>query len=137
MLVPDRTVFWQAARFGGIGLALTGIMSGCYLVFEKSSHFSAGSAVIIATVIATIIGYFSHSAVSFRGFGARDQQGVRFGRFVITNTIGLLLNYLFVKILVDMFGWESWSPIPLFVLLTPTVTFLLNRNWVFTANDAS
>lgn len=129
--VTNGAIFWQVVRFGATGLALTVLMSGLYLGLENWAGLSAGFAVVVATTLATIVGFFAHSVISFQGFGARDRQGLRFGRFLATNGVGLLLNYLFVKLLVDAFSWPSWSPIPLFLIATPGVTFILNRRWVF------
>lgn len=121
----------QFVRFGVTGVLLTALVSGIYWLCIRLFEADPRVALVIGTVIATIVGYFAHGAFSFRGHGARDRGGVRFGRFLLTNVIGLLLNYLYVEILVRQWMLPEWSPIPLFFVMTPALTFFLNRMWVF------
>lgn len=113
------------------GVLLTFLVSGIYLGLIRLAGAEPRLALVIGTAITTVVGYFAHGAFSFRGHGGRDRQGVRFGRFLLTNAVGLFLNYLYVELLVRQLGLPDWSPVPLFFVLTPAMTFFLNRRWVF------
>lgn len=112
-------------------MLLTILVSAIYWGFVRAFDTDPRAALVIGTIVATVVGYFAHGAFSFRGHGGRDRGGVRFGRFLLTNVIGLVLNYLYVELLVRQMDLPAWSPIPLFFVLTPLLTFLLNRSWVF------
>jgi putative flippase GtrA len=47
------------------------------------------------------------------------------------NTLGFLLNQLFVWLLVHQLGGPTWWPVIPIIFVTPLVTFSLNRRWVF------
>lgn len=123
--------FWQLARFGATGLALTALVSLLYLGVLKVTPASPALALTLATVLASIVGFFAHSRISFRGHGKRDRPMVRLTRFLITNGIGYLLNLSFVLLLVDLAHLPEWTPIILFCSVTPLASFMLNRCWVF------
>ena len=123
--------FWQLARFGVTGLALTALVSVLYLGALAVMPIPPALALTLATVLASIVGFFAHSRISFRGHGSRDRPMVRLTRFLITNGIGYLLNLAFVVVLVDLAHLPEWTPIIAFCSVTPLASFMLNRVWVF------
>lgn len=124
-------VFWQAARFGISGLALTALVSAAYYVQITFTPLSPALALTLATLLASAIGYFVHGSFSFRAHGSRHNPARRFLRFLTTNGIGYLLNLVFVIALIDVMQLPRWTPMIGFCLVTPAVSFLLNRYWVF------
>jgi putative flippase GtrA len=122
---------WQLARFVIAGAALTLLVSLIYLLAITVIHLSPALSLTVATLIASVAGYFAHGAFSFRGFGMRDRAPVRFARFLTTNGIGYLLNLAFVFVLVGWARLPEWAPIIAFCTITPLVSFTLNRTWVF------
>lgn len=121
--------FWQIIRFGISGVALTALVSLLYLIAIRV--ISPALALTLATLIASIAGYFIHSAFSFRGHGGRDQPAIRFARFLITNSLGYALNLFFVYLMIDLGHLPKWSPVIAFAAVTPAASFILNRHWVF------
>ena len=78
---------------------------------------------------ALVAGYVLHSRWSFRGHGQRSNWS--WGRFLVVNFAGYLLNCLWIWLIVDQLsGPVAWSIVPI-VTLTPIFTFLLNRGWTF------
>lgn len=124
-------IFWQAVRFGISGLALTALVSAVYYVQVIYTPILPAFALTVATIIASVIGFFVHGHFSFRAHGARENPAGRFVRFIVTNGIGYLLNLAFVFALIDMLHLPKWTPMIGFCLVTPVVSFLLNRHWVF------
>lgn len=124
-------IFWQAVRFGISGLALTALVSAVYYVQVIYTPILPAFALTVATIIASVIGFFVHGHFSFRAHGARENPTGRFVRFIVTNGIGYLLNLAFVFALIDMLHLPKWTPMIGFCLVTPVVSFLLNRHWVF------
>lgn len=121
----------QLVRFGISGVVLTLFVSAIYLALLAHSRFSPGSALTIATLLASVVGFFMHSTFSFRGFGSRGRPMFRFARFLAINLFGYGLNLSFVYLLVGFAGLPDWTPVVLFCSFTPTISFMLNRRWVF------
>jgi putative flippase GtrA len=124
-------VFWQAVRFGIAGLALTALVSGIYYVQVTYTAIAPAVALTVATLVASVIGYFVHGHFSFRAHGTRENPTKRFVRFLVTNGLGYLLNLAFVFALIDLLHLPKWTPMIGFCLVTPAVSFVLNRHWVF------
>ena len=121
----------QIVRFGLSGGLLTLLVAGGYWVIATFLHVDPNLSLLIVFLIASGIGYLLHSRFSFRGHGSRDNAHVRTGRFLVTNSLGFISNQLFVWLLVKQMGGPTWWPVIPIVLVTPVLTFTLNRKWVF------
>lgn len=124
-------VFGQLVRFGFSGVLLTLLVAGGYWLLAEPFGVEPMLAMTLAYVAVTGIGYLLHSRWSFRGHGSRDNPGARTIRFFAVNTLGFILNQLFVWGLVHHLGGPTWWPIIPIIFVTPLVTFSLNRKWVF------
>lgn len=123
--------FFQIVRFALAGAALTLLVSLLYLLATGFTSVGPAVALTLATALASVAGYFVHNSFSFRGSGKRDWPTLRFGRFLVTNGVGYVLNLSFVYIMEDFAHLSEWTPVLAFCTVTPLATFLLNRNWVF------
>ena len=121
----------QFARFGIMGVLLTGLVSALYLALVTFSKVGPSIALTIATVIASIFVYFSHSAFSFRGHGERDRPIIRMVRFGFVNFISYLSNLLFIYLFIEVLFLPEWTPTIAFFFFTPVLSFYMNRKWVF------
>lgn len=127
----QRAILAQMVRFGLTGGVLTLLVAGGYWVLATFAGVEPMLALTINFLIFTGVGYVSHSRFSFKGHGSRNQGGARTVRFFVVNCIGFLSNQFFVWLLVNQLGGPTWWPVVPIVLVTPLLTFALNRRWVF------
>jgi putative flippase GtrA len=131
---PDQerlALIGQVVRFGAAGLFLTVLVAGGYWLVERIFRIDPNLSLALVFVAATGLGYLLHSRFSFKGHGSRDQAHIRTVRFFATNVSGFLANQFFVWLLVKQLGGPTWWPVIPMVLVTPILTFTLNRKWVF------
>ena len=131
LLRDHQEVIGQIVRFGLTGGLLTLLVAGGYWVV---AHFFGVEPMLSMTLnylVFTALGYVLHSRFSFRGHGERDRPALRTVRFFTVNTTGFLANQFFVWLLVKQMGGPVWWSVIPIVLVTPLLTFSLNRRWVF------
>ena len=124
-------ILGQLARFGLAGVLLTLLVAAGYWVLATFFGVDPMVSLTLNYLVFTFIGYWTHSRFSFRGHGSRDNEAVRTARFFAVNTIGFLVNQLFVWLLVKQLDGPTWWPVIPILFVTPLVTFALNRRWVF------
>jgi putative flippase GtrA len=110
----------QVIRFGLSGGFLTLLVAGGYWAVAR-----------FVFIVASGVGYLLHSRWSFKGHGSRENAPLRTLKFAVTNVSGFLTNQFFVWWLVKYLGGPTWWPVIPIVLVTPILTFTLNRKWVF------
>lgn len=87
-------------------------------------------AVVVAFLLATAVGKVAHSRFSFRGHGTRDARTAH--RFFVVQLFGFVLNMAYAWVLCGpLVHGPTWWPLVPAVLVTPLVTFGLQRSWVF------
>ncbi|HET8964922.1 MAG TPA: GtrA family protein [Candidatus Acidoferrum sp.] len=121
----------QIMRYGVTGVAVTALQVAVYWILAELAQISALVANVAGYFCALASGYVLHSRWSFRGHGRRDAPLLRTSRFVVVSLFGLALNSMWVVLLVEWLGGQTWWPIPLMVVVTPLLVFKLNRHWVF------
>lgn len=126
-----RDLALQMARFGATGMLLTLLVAGGYWIAADVFGVEPMLSMTLNYLVFTCLGYVLHSRFSFRGHGARDKAAVRTVRFFVVNTTGFLANQFFVWLLVKQLGGPVWWSVIPIVLVTPLLTFSLNRRWVF------
>ena len=126
-------VLLQLIRYGFAGGLATAIYSAVYLPLALWV-FPGGQAVFavpFAFLTALTAGFFLHSHFSFAGHGTRDNSGRQHAKFLIVHCVGLSMNLFFTWTLTAGLGLQAWAPLIPSVTLTPLVTFVLQRQWVF------
>lgn len=126
-------VLGQLIRFGIAGGLSTLIYSAVYLplaTWALPLHWAV-LAVPPAFLISVVCGFFLHSYWSFRGHGARQQGAGQKAKFMGVQSFGLVLNSLFTWVITSPLHGPAWAPLIPIVTITPLVTFLIQRNWVF------
>ena len=118
-------------RFVFVGGLLTGLVSVIYIILASYFGLHHSVSILAATVIASCFGYFLHSMFTFRGYGNRDRPADRFARFITTNLFGYSINAVAVYVMIDFAKLPVWSPIVIFTLFTPIMSFFFNKYWVF------
>ncbi|MGQ0659781.1 GtrA family protein [Sphingosinicella sp.] len=126
-----KTLFGQLVRFGLVGGFSTILYAAIYWPLATYVVHPV-LAVVIAFSIAVAIGYVLHSNWSFRGHGKGSEGGRTQARFLSVQSVGMVLNVVFTWVLTGpLFHGPTWWPLIPAVLVTPLVTFVLNRYWVF------
>ncbi len=133
-LSPERRVIvGQLLRFLISGGITTGLYAIVYAGLAQSRLATPQVANICGYLAAVVTGYLLHSRWSFKDHGERGNPARTTGRFFIVSLVSYGLNALFVFLLTDsrMMGGAWWWPLLPICLVTPLVTFTLNRQWVF------
>ena len=120
----------QLIRFGISGAFVTALGVGVYAVVAVLLEWNPQLGNLLAYVTAMATGYVMHSSWSFRGHGGERTHATKV-RFVIGSLIGYALNVFWVWLLFTHLRLGPGAPIAPMLFVTPAVTFLLNRYWVF------
>lgn len=129
--VASSELFGQLLRFGITGGFVTALGAGIYWVTATFFGVAPLLANVLAYAVAVGIGYFLHSRWSFKGHGKRGNLRRTTSRFFIVSLVSFSLNSLFVWVLTGLLDGPTWWPVVPMLFVTPLVTFVLNRRWVF------
>jgi putative flippase GtrA len=130
-LHPDRRrMLGQLARFAVTGAFVTalGVAVYAFVALVLRWHPQLGN--FLAYVVAVVTGYVMHSSWSFRDHGSERTHATKV-RFAIVSIISYALNSFWVWLLYNHLDLGRAAPILPMLFVTPAVTFVLNRQWVF------
>jgi putative flippase GtrA len=130
-LDPERrAVLGQLVRFAITGAFVTALGVGVYalVALVLGWHPQIGNFLAYVTAVAT--GYVMHSSWSFKGHGGERTAGTKL-RFLTVSIVSYALNAFWVWLLYTRLDLGRAAPILPMLFVTPAVTFLLNRHWVF------
>lgn len=124
-----RAILSQLLRFlvSGALVTILGVAVYAIVALVLGWHPQLGN--LLAYLVAMATGYVMHSRWSFRDHGERTKSTAV--RFVIVSLISLGLNSLWVALITGPLGLGPAWPILPMLFVTPAVTFILNRHWVF------
>lgn len=125
-----RTVLTQIARFLVGGVFVTALGVGLYAIFALALRWNPQLCNFLAYVLAMTTGYFMHSQWSFRGHGSERTRATR-ARFIMVSLIGYSLNSFWIWLLFAKLELGRAAPMIPMLLVSPAVTFVVNRQWVF------
>jgi putative flippase GtrA len=120
----------QLARFIISGAAVTALGVGVYAVVALLFRWNPQLGNFLAYVVAVATGYVMHSRWSFKDHGGTRTNATK-ARFVVVSLISYALNSFWVWLLFSHLGLGRAAPIVPMLFVTPAVTFVLNRQWVF------
>ena len=130
-LPPERrAVIEQLARFIVSGAFVTALGVGVYALVALVLRWHPQLGNFLAYAVAMATGYLMHSRWSFRDHGGERTHATRI-RFVIVSLVSYALNSFWVWLLTAALRLDPAWPILPMLFVTPAVTFLLNRQWVF------
>lgn len=120
----------QLARFAISGALVTalGVLVYAFIALVLRWHPQVGN--FVAYVAAMAAGYMIHSRWSFRDHGGQRTHATRL-RFLAVSVVSYALNSFWVWLLFSRLQLGRAAPIAPMLFVTPGVTFLLNRQWVF------
>lgn len=130
----ERPATRQMIRYAIAGFCVTQFAAGVYSGIILCLRVEPLLANVLSTGCGLVAGYLVHSRWSFAG-SAHGARGWQVGRFLVASGFAFLLNSLWVWLLVRIFRWPPLAPVPLMMLATPWISFLLNRHWVFRAAE--
>jgi putative flippase GtrA len=103
-----------------------------YSLLVVRGHLDALLANVVSTVCGVCAGYVVHSRWSFADGAATGESG-KMLRFSVSTLAAFLLNSFSVWLLVSRLHLSPLTPVPVMMLATPWISFLVNRHWVFKA----
>lgn len=124
-------VLGQAARFGVAGGIATLLGAATYWGSATYVGVVPLLANFLGYLVAMVSGYVMYSRWTFKGHGRRDDPVRTTSRFFLVSLVSLALNSFFVWLLTGLLDGPTWWPVLTMIFVTPIVTFLLNRQWVF------
>ena len=124
-----REILAQLLRFlvSGALVTILGVAVYAFVALVLLWHPQLGN--LLAYLVAMATGYVMHSRWSFRDHGQRTRTTA--AKFVVVSLISLALNSLWVALITGPLGLGPAWPILPMLFVTPAVTFILNRHWVF------
>ena len=125
-----KTMLAQLARFAITGAFVTALGVGVYALVALVLRWEPQLGNFLAYVVAVATGYVMHSLWSFRDHGGQRTRATRL-RFVVVSLISYALNSFWVWLLFSHLQLGRAAPIVPMLFVTPVVTFVLNRQWVF------
>ena len=125
-----RTVLAQLARFVVSGAFVTALGVAVYALVALVLLWHPQLGNFLAYVVAMATGYVMHSRWSFRDHGGERTFATK-ARFVAVSVVSYALNSFWVWLLYSYLALDRAWPIVPMLFVTPAVTFLLNRHWVF------
>ena len=120
----------QLARFAVTGAFVTALGVAAYALVALVLLWHPQLGNFLAYVVAVVTGYVMHSSWSFRGHGSERTHGTKV-RFALVSIISYALNSFWVWLLYNHLDLGRAAPIAPMLFVTPAVTFVLNRQWVF------
>ena len=130
-LSPERKdMLAQLARFVVSGALVTALGVGVYAIAALVLRWNPQLGNFLAYVVAVATGYVMHSRWSFRDHGGERTHGTKI-KFVTVSVISYALNSFWVWLLFSCLALGRAAPIVPMLFVTPAVTFVLNRQWVF------
>ena len=122
----------QLIRYAFAGLCVTQFAACIYSAAVLFLRVNPLTANVISTSCGLGAGYLIHSRWSF-GSGAASNEAWQVGRFMLASLLAFLINSIWVLLLTTVLRLPPLAPVPLMILATPWISFLLNRYWVFKA----
>jgi putative flippase GtrA len=125
-----RIMLAQLLRFAVTGAFVTALGVGVYALVALALRWEPQLGNFLAYVVAVATGYVMHSRWSFRDHGGQRTRTTQL-RFVVVSLISYALNSFWVWLLFSHLDLGRAAPIVPMLFVTPVVTFVLNRQWVF------
>jgi putative flippase GtrA len=122
----------QLVRYAIAGFCVTQFAAAIYSALVLFLHVNALQANVVSTAFGLCAGYLVHSRWSFAD-GAAAAEHTKVGRFLLSALVAFIINSTWVWLLVSILQLPPLTPVPLMMFVTPWISFLLNRHWVFRA----
>ena len=122
----------QLIRYAIAGFCVTQFAALNYSFLAIYAHLNPLLANVVSTACGVCVGYFVHNYWSFAN-GAATGEYAKAARFLVTTLLAFLFNSFWVWLLVSELWLSPLAPVPIMMFVTPWVSFIANRYWVFQA----
>ena len=122
----------QLIRYAIGGFCVTQFAAAVYSAIIYFARIDPLVANTLSTACGLCAGYLVHSRWSF-AVGGSDHEHLQIGRFLLASLVAFIINSFWIWLLVKVLDLSPFAPVPLMMLATPIISFLLNRYWVFRA----
>jgi putative flippase GtrA len=112
---------------GGIATAIHGLIYSGFLAADLGSAYIANT---LAYVVAVLFSYVGQRYATFSDYDLVPSK-LRFVKFIGASLLGFTINSGWVFMVVDIFALSAYYSLLGIVGLTPVITFLLLKFWVF------
>lgn len=128
----DSRSFGQMVRFGIVGLVSNAVL---YLAYLALTALGMGPKLAMTLLYAVGVAqtFLFNKRWSFRHGGA---YGPAFVRYCIAYAVGYAINLGALALLVDAMGYPHQAVQGVLILLLAAFFFLLQKFWIFPADDA-
>ena len=120
----------QLVRFGITGAFVTALGVAVYAIVVTVLNWHPQVGNVLAYVTAMATGYLLHSSWSFRDHGGERTNATK-AKFLLVSLISYAVNAFWVWLLFTYLRLGELAPILPMLFVTPLITFVLNRQWVF------
>nr|WP_240758506.1 GtrA family protein [Lysinibacillus sp. SGAir0095] len=114
-------------RYSLVGCISTLIYFLSVFVFIEGLHMDPVLGSAVSFIIMTIVSFFLNVKYTF-GSSITQQKALR---FMTVSTIGFILNFLLMFVIVHIFDFHYFIGELVTILVIPVVNFLLNNYWTF------
>lgn|GEM_PF-282771 len=123
--------FRQLVRFVIAGMAVT-LFSAALYAAAVALDIAPLAANLISHGCGMCVGYAVHSRWSFAAQRGGGEVPMML-RFLLASGFAFMLNSLWVWLAVAVLRLPPLAPLPAMIVLTPLISFIVNRHWVFRA----
>jgi putative flippase GtrA len=134
LALRNSEAFQQLVRFGIAGGGVAVISVFVYWATAVPLRIHPLLANLLSYLTHISLGFMIHRAWTFREFTRDDKAAHSAYRYFAVSLIALAMNTVWTAALTQILHEPAWTPILPMVLVTPLVTFLINRHWVFKAS---
>ncbi len=128
--------FAQLVRFAIGGFGVTLFAAAVYLIAATWLGLHPLLANTASHMLGMVASYTVHSRWSFKPKEGSEELRMLF-RFCIVSGAAYALNSFWVAVTTVLLDLPASAPVPLMIFVTPVLSFLLNRYWVFEATGPS
>jgi putative flippase GtrA len=125
--------FGQLVRFAIAGFGVTVFSVLVYAGFASGLHVHPLIANVFSYASGFVASYAAHSRWSFRTERRGEEEGATMLRFLIASGFAFALNSFWVWLMTIALHLPPLAPVPAMMFVTPLMSFILNRWWVFRA----
>lgn len=126
----------QLARFGVVGLLATAVHAGSYWLLVHNIWLPPVPATVAAFGVAFTISFLGHRHWTFAAQAAGVDTRSSMARFLLTALLGLGSNTFLTWLLTGPLGLPANSALVGILFVTPVLTFVCSKYWVFAPKSA-